>query len=149
MPEHGKKKSYDELQVGEQFPPVIKVESQEAINLYADLSSIPRDPNTKNLHMDEEYARTTVFAGTVNAGVATVAFFIEAMEQAVPSEAIQDGGRIEVKAIEPVRAGDKLTIVASVAGKREEAGARFVDFEIKAENQYGRLAAVGAATARF
>jgi acyl dehydratase len=143
------KKTFETLQVGDQFPPVIKVETQEAINLYAELSSIPRDPNTKNLHIDEEYARKTVFAGTVNAGICTVAFFIEAMEQEVPTESILNGGSIEVKAIEPVRAGDKLVIVASVAGKREENGGRFVDFEIKAQNQHGRLAAVGSATARF
>jgi 3-hydroxybutyryl-CoA dehydratase len=144
-----KPKSFEELQVGEQFPPVVKIEAQASINLYQELAGFPHQQDTKNLHTDDEYAKTTVFAGTVNQGVATVAYFIEALEQIVPASTLTGGGRIEVKGIEPVRAGDKLTIVASVAGKREEAGARFVDFEIKAENQQGRLAAVGTATARF
>ncbi|MCL4535253.1 MAG: MaoC family dehydratase [Bacteroidetes bacterium] len=144
-----RKRSYDELQIGEMFPPLVKVETQDAINRYAELASLPRQEDVRNLHTDDEYAKTTVFAGTVNMGVATVAYCLEALEQVIPTEALLNGGRIEIKAIEPVRAGDTITIVGSVTGKREENGARFVDLEIKAENQHGRLAAVGTATAKF
>ncbi len=143
------KSNFQSLQVGDEFPPVVKTDTQEAINRYAELASLPRQEDTRNLHTDEDYAKTTVFAGTVNQGVATVAYCMEALEQAVPAEAFLSGGRIEIKAIEPVRAGDTITITGSVAGKREENGARFVDFDIRAVNQHGRLAAVGSATARF
>jgi acyl dehydratase len=54
-----------------------------------------------------------------------------------------------MKAIEPVRGGDIVTMIGSVTGKREENGARFVDFEVRVENQHARLVAVANATARF
>lgn len=149
MSADNQKRAFDQLQIGEQFPLIVKVETQEAINRYSELASIPHLPDVKNLHTDDEYAKTTVFAGTVNAGIATVAYCMEALERVVPTEAFLNGGRIEVKAIEPVRAGDTITVTGRVAGKREENGVRLVDFEIKVENQHGRVAAVGSATAKF
>jgi acyl dehydratase len=144
-----KKRSFEDLQVGDKFPPIVKRETHEDILRYSELASMPHKDEVKNFHIDEEYAKTQVFAGKVNAGVATVAYCLEALEQGVPAAALQKGGRIELKAIEPVRSGDTIVMFASVTGKREENGGRFVDFEVRVENQHGRLAAIANATARF
>ena len=86
---------YDRIEVGDDLPILVKSESQESIDLYAKLASTaPRD-NWNNLHTDEEYARQGIFGGTVNMGVATVAYVAELLEKGFPlAEADGRGQRV-------------------------------------------------------
>ena len=128
--------SYDSVQVGDDLPILVKHESKETIDDYARLASSGPRPDWHDLHTDEEYARQGIFGGTVNTGVATVAYVAELLEKGFPlMNLMGKGSRLEVRATEPVRAGDTITFTGTVTGKREEDGLRLVECEVTGANQ--------------
>ena len=99
---------------GEPLPSVTRLESQEAIDRYAELTRV-RPRVGQSLHTDDAFARRTIFGGTVNMGVATAAYCSEALEQAFgPESLLRPGARLEFKGIRPVRAGDEITVTGQV-----------------------------------
>ncbi len=135
--------TYDSIQVGDDLPILVKYETQETINAHAKLSRFaPRGPG-RNLHTEEEYARTAVFAGTVNAGAATVAYIYELLEKSFPiARLMAKGSRIEMRATEPFRPGDTVTFTGSVTEKGEPDGARCIICEVTGTNQLGQKVAM-------
>lgn len=139
--------SYGDIHAGDVLPSVTKTETQESIDRYAELARAGRPPLGKSLHSDDEFARRTIFAGTVNMGVATMAYCHEVLEAAFPAAAMRrPGSRVDFKAIEPVRAGDTITVSGVVSGKREENGQKLIDCELRVVNQHGTLCGVATAT---
>ena len=128
--------SYDAVQVGDDLPILVKHESQETIDQYARLASTaPRD-NWNNLHTDEEYAKGGIFGGTVNMGVATVAYVAELLEKGFPLQGLMgEGSQLEMRATAPIRVGDTVTFTGQVTGKGEEAGKGWVECEVTGANQ--------------
>ena len=105
---------------GEPLPSITRLESQEAIDRYAELTRV-RPRVGQSLHSDDAFARRTIFGGTVNMGVATAAYCSEVLEQAFGPEALlRPGARLEFKAIRPVRAGDEITIGGRVLERTAE-----------------------------
>ena len=139
--------TWDSIQVGDELPQVVKQETQETINEYWRLAQ-DRRKNWKSLHMDEQYARErTIFGATVNMGVATVGYCAEMLQRAFPLKSIfAPGARLEMKATNPIHAGDTVTLSGRVAAKREESGQRLVDVEFTGVNQLGVTVAAGRAT---
>jgi acyl dehydratase len=131
-----------EIAAADALPAVIKLESQEAIHHYSELTRL-RPRVGSNLHQDEEFARKTLFGGTANTGVATLAYCAELIEKAYgPAVLLAPGARVEYKGIRPVRAGDEITLRGKVA-------ARFSDrheIEIWVHAQDRGLRGVGTAT---
>ena len=141
---------YDSIQVGDELPILVKHESQETINAYAELARIVPHPEGHSLHTEEEYARTTVFAGTVNAGPATVAYVAELLEKAFPlAYLVAKGSRLEMRATEPVRPGDAVTFTGGVIEKGAAGGQRTVVCQVAGTNQLGQRVAVATATVAF
>jgi acyl dehydratase len=96
--------------VGEPLPTITKLESQEAIDRYAELTRI-RPRRGQNLHTNPEFARRTIFGGTVNMGVATAAYCSEVLERAFgPHALLKPGARLEYKGIRPIRAGCEIEV---------------------------------------
>jgi acyl dehydratase len=140
---------FERIQVGDQLPTVVKLETQETINDYWRLAQ-DRRRGWHSLHTDEEYARTTIFGGTVNMGTATVAYICEVLQEAFLVENIlRRGSRLEMRATEPIRAGDTVTFTGRVTGKRVEGGQRLVDCELTGTNQFGQTVAIARATIAF
>ena len=138
---------YDEIDVGDHLPEVTRAETQADIDRFAELAGSGRPRTGKNLHSDDDFARRTIFAGTVNMGVATMAYCHESLEQVFClQQLLSPGSRVEFKAIEPVRAGDTIAIGGSVVGKREDGDRRLVDCQLQVTNQHGRLVGVAIAT---
>ena len=128
--------SYESIEVGDELPILVKHESQETIDQYSRLASSARKANWHNLHTDEEYAKAGIFGGTVNMGVATVAYVAELLEKGFPlARLTARGSTLEMRATEPVRVGDTITFTGQVAGKREEDGLRLVECEVVGTNQ--------------
>jgi 3-hydroxybutyryl-CoA dehydratase len=124
------------------LPTVTKLESQEAIDQYGELTRV-RPRIGANLHTDEEFARRTIFGGTANMGVATLAYCSEVLEKAYgPDVVFRPGTSIEYKGIRPIRAGYEITLNGRVTARRPGAH----DCEIKVVNQDGQLCGIGIAT---
>jgi acyl dehydratase len=127
---------------GDALRPVTKRESQEAIDRYASLTRLRPRIGT-NLHQDPEFARRTLFGGTANAGVATLAYCAELLEQTYGPEALlRPGARVEYKGIRPVRAGDEIVLRGKVAART----AHSHEVEIWVHAQDGLLRGVGSGT---
>ena len=142
--------TYDSVQEGDELPILVKHESQETIALYARYAPAAPRTDWHNLHTDEGYAKKGIFGGTVNMGVATVAYVAELLEKAFPMKYVLGAGsRLEMRATQPVRAGDTITFTGTVTGKREEDGARFVDCEVMGTNQGDTVVARARAAIAF
>src|SRR5206468_12931361 len=127
----------------ERLPTVTKLESQEAIDRYSELTRV-RPRRGQSLHSDPAFARRTIFGGTVNMGVATAAYCSEVVELAFgPAALLCPGARLEYKGIKPIRAGYEIAIAGWVVARRPDA----VDCELTVHNQEGLLCGVGTATA--
>jgi acyl dehydratase len=130
------------IAAGDALPPVRKHETQEAIDRYASLTRLRPRIGT-NLHQDPDFARRTLFGGTANAGVATLAYCAELLEQAYGPEALlRPGARVEYKGIRPVRAADEIVLRGRVAART----ARSHEVEIWVHAQDGLLRGVGSGT---
>lgn len=124
------------------LPTLVKLESQEAIDAYAELTRI-RPRRGTNLHTDPGFAQRTIFGGTVNMGVATAAYCSESIERAYgPAGLLRPGASLEYKGIRPIRAGYELTLGGQVVARRADAHA----CEIRVVNQDGVLCGIGLAT---
>ena len=127
---------------GDALPSIVKLESQEAIDRYGELTRV-RPRVGANLHTDEEFARRTIFGGTANMGVATLAYCSEVLERAYgPAVMLRPGARLEYKGIRPIRAGHEITLGGRITARRPDAH----DLEIRVVNQDGILAGIGVAT---
>lgn len=137
--------TFDSIDVGDELPSFTIGETQETINgarlPISDDEVIPR-----NIHTDPEFAKDGLFAGTVNAGVTTMAYINQMLEQWFPASAFYNSGRLLFKAIEPFRPGDNVTFIGFITGKREEGGKKIVECEVKGTNQHGKLIGVAEAT---
>ena len=127
---------YDTIEVGDDLPILVKHEDQQSIDTYAKLASTAPRANWNNLHTDEEFAKGGIFGGTVNMGVATVAYVAELLEKGFPLQKLTGAGaELEMRATQPVRAGDTVTFTGQVTGKGEDAGQRWVECEVTGTNQ--------------
>ena len=145
-----KEVSYDSVQVEDEFPILVKHESQESIDLYSKYAPIGPRPDWRSLHTDEEYSKGGIFGGTVSSGPATVAYVAELLEKAFAvTNLMGRGSTLEMRATEPVRAGDTITFTGRVTGKREEGSDRLIDCEIIGTNQLDQVVARARASVSF
>lgn len=137
--------TFESINVGDELPLFEISETQETIN-NARISISEEQDNPRNIHTDPQFAKTGLFAGTVNAGVTTMAYVAQMLEQWFPTEAFNNGGRLSFKAIDAFRPGDTVTFTGRITGKRQQGGKRLVDCEIQGVNQLGKMAGVAEAT---
>lgn len=120
-----------------------KAETQQAIDRYGELTRVRPRLSHHSLHSDLEFARRTIFGGTVNMGVATAAYCSETIERTYgPGALLQPGARLEYKGIRPIRAGYDIT----VSGWSRQTADHQRDCELAVHNQDGDLCGVGSAT---
>ena len=125
------------------LPVVTKAETQEAIDRYSELTQVRPRGFRHNLHTDPQFARRTIFGGTVNMGVATAAYCAEVLERAFgPAALLRPGARLEYKGIRPIRAGYEITLTGRIAVRRPDA----YDCEVWVHNQESTLCGVATAT---
>jgi len=132
-----------EIAAADALPIVTKLESQEYIDLYGTTTKV-RARIGNSLHLDPEFARRSLFGGTANAGVATVAFCSELLEGRYgPQALLQPGGRVEFKATRPIRAGDEIALRGKVTAR--ETGKHQIELWVHGTD--GLLRGVGSGTA--
>ena len=142
--------SYDSVGLGDELPILVKHESKETIDLYARYAPTGPRPGWRDLHTEEEFAKGDIFGGTVNMGVATVAYVAELLEKAFPLRNLMSyGSSLEMRATEPIRSGDTIAFTGQVTGKHEEDDRRLVDCEVIGTNQLDQIVARAKATIAF
>ena len=120
-------------------------ESQETINGARFVTDEDQEM-PRNVHTDPEFAADGLFAGTVNAGITTMAYVNQMLEQWFPASSFYDGGSLVFKAIDPFRPGDTVSVTGKVVAKWVEDGNEIVECQIQGHNQLGKLMGVGEAT---
>jgi acyl dehydratase len=129
--------------VGDALPSLIKIETQEAIDRYSELTRVRPRVGNNNLHSNPEFARQTIFGGTVNMGVATAAYCAEVLENAFgPVAVLSRGATLEYKGIRPIRADFRVTIGGQVVVRTADRA----ECELSVHNHDGLLCGVGSAT---
>ena len=137
--------SFDSISVGDQLPILVKWDTQESIEQFAELVLSHQSSEHRSLDPDKESVEGGVSGGKVVSRPATVAYVAELLEKAFPIvNILARGSRLEVRVIAPVQPEDTVTFTGEVVGKREEGGLRLVECAIIGENQRGQTVARAA-----
>lgn len=129
-------KTFDEIAIGEKASHVRTI-SAEDIDLYARLTD---DYNP--IHMDEEYAKKTVFGGRIAHGTITLGLIAPVIGMKLPG---QGCALISISSdfVRPVKIGDSITASAEVIAK--DAVKRVVELALNFTNQRQENVATGRA----
>lgn len=126
------------LVVGQELPPLEKELTQRHIDAYSGV-------RTRSIHTDEAWARQKGFRTTLAQGMMSTAYVSEMLTRLLGAGFIR-GGTMSVAFVQPVYAGDRLTVRGVVKELRAENGATRVVLDVWCENQHGHQTAVGTAS---
>ena len=101
---------------------------------------------TSNIHTDEEFARQNIFGGAVNAGPATLSYVEQMLSLSFPLSAFYSGGRLLMRAIEPFRAGQVVTLRGEVTAAQARGNHQQVGCTVRGTNQLGSLVCLAEAS---
>jgi 3-hydroxybutyryl-CoA dehydratase len=124
--------------VGQELRPLKKELTQRQIDAYSGVRA-------RSIHTDEAWARAKGFRTTLAQGMMSTAYISEMMMELLGAGFIR-GGAMSVAFVQPVYAGDRLTVRGVVKDVRVENGATRVVVEVWCENQHGQKTAVGTAS---
>ena len=135
--------AFDAVSIGDKLASLSISESQEIINR-KDAFRLAGGPPSGNIHTDEEFARQNIFNGIVASGPAAMSYVDQMLQRSFPLSAFHHGGRLLMRAIEPFRVGDTVTLQGEVMAKQpalpsEGQGGGMVECRIKGINQRGDL----------
>jgi acyl dehydratase len=126
------------LAVGQELPPLEKEPTQRQIDAYSGV-------RTRSIHTDEAWARQKGFRTTLAQGMMSTAYVSEMMTRLLGAGFVK-GGTMSVAFVQPVYAGDRLTVRGVVKELRPERGGTRVLVDVWCENQHGQKTAVGTAS---
>ena len=126
------------LAVGHELPPLEKELTQRHIDAYSGV-------RTRSIHTDEAWARRKGFRTTLAQGMMSTAYVSEMMTRLLGAGFLR-GGTMSVAFVQPVYAGDRLTVRGIVKELRPEGAATRVVVDVWCENQHGQQTAVGTAS---
>jgi acyl dehydratase len=127
------------IHVGQELPTLSKTISQRMIDCYSGV-------RPRSIHTDPDWARQKGFRAPLAQGMMSTAYVSEMMV-ALLGEGFVQGGRMAVKFIKPVYAGDTLTVYGVVRDKTpDEQGRIRVAVEVWCENEEGVKTMVGEAS---
>ena len=123
--------TYDSVSVGDQLPILAKWETEETIagfNAMIKASNEPKSP-------------TPSAAGQASVP-ALSAYVLELLEKGFPIASIlAAGSSLTIESMQPVQAGDVITLTGRVVDKRQEGDRRVVACQVVVENQDGQTVA--------
>lgn len=121
--------NFDELYIGQEYTKVFCV-TEEKGRAFADLS---QDYNL--LHLDEEYAKHTVFQGRVVHGMLVASFISGVLGNDFPGDGTVYLSQ-ELHFVRPVRYGDEISVIIRILEIEEES--RIVKLSTICKNQLGK-----------
>jgi acyl dehydratase len=128
----------DAIVIGQALPTLVKEIGQRKIDAYSTVRA-------RSIHTDEAWAKAKGFRAPLAQGMMSTAYVSEMMT-AFLGEGFVKGGTLSMSFIQPVYAGDRLTIHGEVKEKRAEGTATRVVVEVWCENQDGERTAAGTAS---
>ena len=126
------------IEIGQTLPTLAKEVGQRKIDAY----SLVR---AHSIHTDEAWARAKGFRAPLAQGMMSTAYVSEMMTRFLGAGFVK-GGKLSMNFIQPVFAGDRLTVHGVVKEKNAEGDATRVVVEVWCENQNGDMTAVGTAS---
>ena len=135
----------EQATLGTTLPALQVTESQDTILGYNNVQLAGR-LMTSNIHTDEEFARHNIFGGAVNAGPATLSYVEQMLSLSFPLSAFYAGGRLLMRAIEPFRAGQVVTLRGEVTAVQARGDHHQVGCSVRGTNQPGALVCLAEAT---
>ncbi|MFW9997720.1 MAG: MaoC family dehydratase [Candidatus Odinarchaeota archaeon] len=128
--------SYSEIKIGQKAKLVHKV-TEEDIQQFAELSG-----DTNPVHLNEDYARSTMFKGRIAHGMLTASFISTVIGTKLPGTgSIYLRQTLEFR--RPVRIGDTVTAEVEVMAKNDEK--QRITLATRVNNQDGELVLDGEA----
>src|SRR5882672_10976022 len=124
--------------VGQELPSLAKELTQRRIDVFSGVK--PR-----SIHTDEDWARQKGFRTTLAQGMMSTAYVSEMMTRLLGAGFVK-GGTMSLAFVQPVFAGDRLSVHGVVKERRLEGGGTRVVVEVWCENQHGQKTAVGEAS---
>jgi 3-hydroxybutyryl-CoA dehydratase len=118
--------------------PVVRAVTQERIGAYADASG---DHNP--IHVDQEFARSTPFGGTIAHGMLVLALIGEMMRGAY-GDAWSTSGKLRVRFKAPPRPGDTVT-ASAILTKESTDG---MEYTVRCASESGEVLIEGPASVR-
>jgi 3-hydroxybutyryl-CoA dehydratase len=128
--------TFDEIEIG-QIGTFSKTLTEQDLILFAEVSG-----DVNPVHLDAEFASTTVFEERIAHGMYTGALISACLATVLPGPGtIYLGQSLRFKA--PVKIGDTVSISLTVVKKRDDR--KFVTLECEAKNQHDEVVAIGTA----
>ncbi len=130
---------FDDVKVGDTLKPlVLPPISRHQLALYCGGSG---DHNP--IHVDIDFAKKFGFKDVFAHGMLSMAFLGRLVTSYVPQAQVR---KLGTRFTSITWVGDVITVSGKVTGKREEAGQKLVDLEVKCTNQNGQDTLQGEAT---
>ncbi len=135
-----KRINFDNLNPGDDIPPIDKQITQEIIDRWADTVE-----DFNPLHIDIEYAKTTKFQSTIAPGPLIVSYVSEMMNDWLGTGWIEGGKLLNIKFVAPVKPGDRICIGGRIKEKKLRKGKKILECDVFVQNQTGVKVVVGLA----
>ena len=118
-----------EIHQGNTIPPLVKYITQEKINQYAEASG-----DFNPIHIDESFAASTPFGGTIAHGMLILAYVSEAMTLTF-GQSWLNTGKLSARFKESARPGDTITINVTIDSITEQNGVSYANCSFRCFNQ--------------
>ena len=128
----------ERIAIGQELPPLSKEPSQRRIDVYSGV-------RPRSIHTDPAWAHAKGFRTTLAQGMMSTAYASEMMTRFLGPGFLK-GGTLSMTFLQPVYAGDRLTVHGRVQATQPEGLATRITVEIRIENQHGIQTAAGTAT---
>ena len=128
------------MEVGAELRSITRKMEQANIDAYAEASG-----DFNPIHIDEEFARSTRFGGTIAHGMMVAAMLSELMATEFAAD-WTNSGQIKIRFRSPVRPGDAVTAHGEVSRVREEADGVKITCSIGIRTDKDESAITGNAT---
>jgi acyl dehydratase len=131
---------YDDVQVGDALPPLVKNPTTRHLVQYAGASG-----DYYEIHYDHHFAvQSGLKDGVIVHGLLTAGWLAQLMTDWLPSPLALKKFGVSYRSM--ARPGDTITCTGTIVSKYEKDGLHLVDCDITAENQRGEKCAIGNAT---
>jgi acyl dehydratase len=131
---------YDDVQVGDALPALVKNPTTRQLVRYAGASG-----DYYEIHYDHHFARQSGLKdGVIVHGLLTAGWLAQLLTDWLPSPLALKKFGVSYRSM--ARPGDTITCTGTIVNKYEKAGLHLLDCDIAAENQQGEKCAIGNAT---